>query len=405
MNNGMPRNLLGLAIIIFAFFLSGLLVLFVEGKSLGMSVGLSSFFSSFNTDELSTPRQPAVDISGVASNEFQPTPSTISPTQSSLVARQPNSTSPSNEPVAHEGHNADYQCKSANVPSGIQDVVTDKVYRWVDKDGTTHFSDSLPDHQSAELLSSNLEPDFFNLKVSFPRQLAGDDLENAISVGGKAVYKIYANYMPLAMMTKASINISIHNDRESLNQFRSRGNSTVNDASSGFYSWTHNQAFILRQPTTAGTYSVALHEITHAINAGNFGRTPKWYNEGIAEVFEKIKVEGTLTLIPPNEVWLNRLGGNLKYMSLRQLLESTSEDWAGSNETTYYANAWSLAYYLMQPANEQFMRRLQMALTKDRCKALNSIDFVEQEYPGGINALEKGWSRWRQNRQPASLRF
>jgi len=76
-----------------------------------------------------------------------------------------------------------------------------------------------------------------------------------------------------------------------------------------------------------------LHEIIYAIDAGNFGRTPKWDNEGIAEVREKIKVESTLTLIPPNGVWLNRLGGKLQCMSRRQSLGYTSEDWAGNHET------------------------------------------------------------------------
>lgn len=304
-----------------------------------------------------------------------------------------------------DNHGEEYQCSKTESPTGILEVDAEAIYRWTDNDGNTQFSDTSPTDYPSQKVSNIKAYDFFSLEVSYPTGRKNENLRDAIEIGGRAIYKIYAHYLPFNLMTKSKIEVQIFSDKPSYDHFRETYAPSVTTNTNGFFSSSTNQAIVSGHQSAAQTLETSLHEIAHAIHAGNFGRTPKWYNEGMAEVFENVKSTGSQRSIAPNASWTSALGKRLPILKLQKLLSSTSDDWNGIDRNTYYANSWSLAFYLMQPRNADFMSLLQVALTEERCNTLDTVKYVDSNYQGGVRALERDWRRWIQNGRLDILRF
>jgi hypothetical protein len=377
-----------LALVITAFVLSGLLAFYAMGNNFGMPTSLAELIRFFQTSPT------IID---------EPEPPEIAPPiqlKDSFAMH-----SRSNSQSAGDNHGEEYKCEEKEFTTGISKIDTAAIYRWTDEQGNTQFSDTAPTEDPYEKLSSIKKLDFFDLKVLYPAGTMNESHRDKIEIGGRAIYKIYANYLPFSLMTKAQVNVLIFSDKNSYDRYKRKHAPTMANDVPGFYSSATNQAIVAGHRTSEQTYETALHEVAHAIHAGNFGSTPKWYNEGMAEVLEEAQSSGSLITIPPDNGWVAQLGKTLPIMNLTQLLNSTSTDWDSESRSAYYANAWSLAFYLMQPTNAEFMRSLQVALTQDRCMPLDTYKFVESNFRGGVVSLQQGWHQWQQGGQFSPLRF
>ena len=400
MKPSLTKNLLRTAVVFSAFILSGLIALYISGNKLDMPAPLAAIVWFFQS---SSPYSKAPG---------SPVPETIETNQESSVfsekhfpKKERGQRSKTGRREGSDNHGEEYQCKEISEPKGIREIDTDAIYRWTDEQGNTLFSDIAPKGYPEQVVSSTRSRDFFSLKVSYPDGRNGGNLRDKIEVGGRSIYMVYARYLPFDLMTKSTIAVQIFTDKPSYDRFKIKYAPFVGSTVDAFYSSSTNQAIVSDHRSSAQTLVSSLHEITHAIHVGNFGRTPKWYNEGMAEVFENIQSANSLISIPPNNSWASSLGDTLPIMVLPRLLQSTSKDWNGGDRNTYYANAWSLAFYLMQPKNAAFMGLLQAALTQERCNALDTINFINSNYKGGVTALEKNWRQWIENGQFDLLRF
>jgi len=81
---------------------------------------------------------------------------------------------------------------------------------------------------------------------------------------------------------------------------------------------------------------------------------PRWFNEGLAQVFESGRLEaGLLRLDAPDATLLNRLKQDLQHrpkLSVEDLVATRPGDFVDGHETPhsdrYYLHAWAIAYYL-----------------------------------------------------------
>ena len=93
------------------------------------------------------------------------------------------------------------------------------------------------------------------------------------------------------------------------------------------------------------------HECVHWLMAAKRARFPLWLDEGFAELFSTVAVEGrqcsVFAPVPWNVDWLQRRGA----ASLRRVLGTRSENLNFNNETevhAFYAQAWVLVHYLLR---------------------------------------------------------
>lgn len=398
MNSNLNKYILRVIIVVIAFAVSGVLSFYASNNKVSMPAALAKLINYFPSSlrELTSPSPPDIALaegSNEALDNELPGPA---------VTRRPNIP---NSLARGDNHGEQYQCNPNRQPKGIQEVDADAIYRWTDDQGNVQFSDTAPEKFAHETVSNTKSFDFFSLDVRYPNGRKKEHSLQSIEVGGRAIYKVYAYTLPYELMTKSKIDVLIFTDKPSYDRYKLKTAPSIGNDIPGFYTSASNQAVIYGQKEPEQTYKISLHEVAHAIHAGNFGRTPKWYNEGMAEVFENTQVAGSQITIRPNGQWISKLGRKIPLMNLPTLLNSQPKDWNGNKLQAFYANAWSLSYFLMQPKNREFMRSLQVALAKDRCNSLDTSKFVRENYPGGNKKLETDWHRWQLNGQFDLIRF
>lgn len=144
--------------------------------------------------------------------------------------------------------------------------------------------------------------------------------------------------------------------------------------------------------------AVVRHEATHVIVAGLYGYSPVWFNEGLAEYFEYLQVSGQRRQVEPVAYHLAHLRRLLKRGELIPLYEYVHlkpEQWYGGNRDARYVQAWALVYFLMSEETGKCVLQEMMAqLAQNYCWRFSTVDFIEQNYPGGFAVLEVNWRRW-----------
>ncbi|MGB0893821.1 MAG: peptidase MA family metallohydrolase [Parashewanella sp.] len=274
-----------------------------------------------------------------------------------------------------------------------QALKEDLVFSWVDDNGITHFSNTLfgagDDAQILEEYQSQLEP--LELSVSSSKALPRH-FENKVTVGIKKIYQILSLYLDKQHLLEVEVNLTFaHSKREY--QSIQRAKAPNLGQSQGFYTSNGNYAAVWFK-NSKQAQKTAVHEATHVINSGLFGNTPKWLNEGLAEYFERMKVIGLAAKIQPQD-WstLNQV----KRMRLISLINSTRQDWKGSNQSTMYSASNSLVHFLMStPRGKPVAKQLLSHLAVNRCGKTNVQDVLSL-YPNGLNGLERDWHHWMKN--------
>ena len=157
------------------------------------------------------------------------------------------------------------------------------------------------------------------------------------------------------------------------------------------------------------TLEVVRHETSHLIAAALFGKLPKWLNEGLAEYFERMDVDGQAKIIRPSTYYLELLRQKLRQGTLpdlRKHLRLSRGQWLRESERLRYGIAWSLVYYLMtDPRGRHLLASLLDAKAEHRCQRFSTAKFLDSHYQGGIAALDHGWRRWLAASDPPAHYF
>ncbi len=119
---------------------------------------------------------------------------------------------------------------------------------------------------------------------------------------------------------------------------------------SGYFQGADDRNFIALDMSAPDSYSVVFHEYAHLLLHANFPRMPVWFDEGFAEYFSSLRVNGKTVEygnIPPN---LPTILQTNRWMPIVDLF-STQHDSATYNErdknTLLYAQSWITVHYIM----------------------------------------------------------
>ena len=278
------------------------------------------------------------------------------------------------------------------------------VYTWVDENGITHFSDI--NNASAESkLTQYTEPKYnFELHidslVSTPPPFFRDRLTSTIN----QIDQIYRQYLPKRPLLPMKVNLMLAGNLTAYNKLKRQYASTVG-ASQGFYSSQHNLAAVWHRED-AQAFRTAIHESVHVINAGQFGHTPRWFNEGMAEYFESPAFLETIdTNNRYDAIIQNNSSRGHAYrvvdesislsMGFSELLTASDHDWQGQKQAALYQHAHSFMAFLFSTRQGRVtLKQLLLQLSEQRCQA-KVIDELFTRYPGGIKQLDHDWKTWR----------
>ncbi len=118
----------------------------------------------------------------------------------------------------------------------------------------------------------------------------------------------------------------------------------------GYFQGADDRNFIALDMSSTDSYAIVFHEYAHLLLNGNFPRMPVWFDEGFAEYFSSLRVNGKTVEygnIPPN---LPTILQTNRWMPILDLF-STQHDSATYNErdknTLLYAQSWITVHYIM----------------------------------------------------------
>ncbi|MBW4966685.1 DUF1570 domain-containing protein [Pseudoalteromonas sp. CR1] len=137
----------------------------------------------------------------------------------------------------------------------------------------------------------------------------------------------------------------------------------------GIYFGKNNTALVRFDPADPqGSLRVAIHEAMHVINFNLIGSTPRWLNEGIAEVFENTLIYKTnrAIAIPTKRV-------RRTYMEFRSLIDSESLWEQQSYRGDLYANAnnW-VAFFIQHKHGRRLLKAIVQGEAKNPCNTLEN---------------------------------
>jgi Flp pilus assembly protein TadD len=118
----------------------------------------------------------------------------------------------------------------------------------------------------------------------------------------------------------------------------------------GYFQGADDRNFIALDMSASDPYAIVFHEYAHLLLHANFPRMPVWFDEGFAEYFSSLRVNGKTVeygSIPPN---LPTILQTSRWMPMVDLF-STQHDSATYNErdknTLLYAQSWITVHYIM----------------------------------------------------------
>ncbi|PCJ33528.1 MAG: hypothetical protein COA99_15695 [Moraxellaceae bacterium] len=271
----------------------------------------------------------------------------------------------------------------------------DKVFKWVDSKGKVHFGDK-PKNKAAEDLSSQyqMEKQYFRMQITPVGGNLQAFLRDRLSADLKQMYFLLSRWLPDQYVKQVDLNVKVFTDQEQFDLYREKHVPGL-DTNSGFYKRSLNEAVVKAQTNVLSTRSIARHEATHVINAGLYGRTPTWFNEGLSEYFERLTIEGQSKKVQPSERHLTLLQEkyfNESLMTPEVYFSINGREWREHDQAEMYAMAWSLVHFMMQESREREMMKLYMThMAKNYCQPMNTIKFIEHNYAGGMADFSKRW--------------
>jgi hypothetical protein len=268
------------------------------------------------------------------------------------------------------------------------------------------LSDQEPTELTAQRIDHTLPNafDYFTLKLRIIGMNGPPFPRDNLVVGMTKFYHLLTAQLPVADLRKVNANVEIHATDQSFHQVRSSLAPEIGHNVSGFYHGTSNRALVLHAGDGDRTLATAIHEAVHVINAGVFGRTPRWFNEGLAEYFERMEARGQAVLIPASPEWTSLLTDGSARVPLQRLLRA-DDFWPVNLTPQYYATSWAFLYFLLDPDRRVHGTKLFRTLAREKCDALNAVAFFDGEYPGGMPALQRDFDRWLNHRRYVTHTF
>jgi hypothetical protein len=288
----------------------------------------------------------------------------------------------------------------------LDNVTKQKVYKWVDEEGRTHFGEKpeLANHVSnneIEDLSKRYEAlqQAVKLSIEYPNW-AGDSLiESEIKKQGKMVHKVLSRYIPKSHLRQVNLKIILFKNVAEFESHRDKKKANVQWGA--YYSSASNSIYLPRYPNIEQTMAIARHEMTHAMIAGMLGPVPVWLNEGLAEYMESFSWRLNIAVAQPRV----REYGRLKGVSMAALVTASYSEFHGDNEQTNYLQAAASIYFLLDhQSGREWLKRSFVFYAQNPCRKA-SIDQLFASYPGGITNASHNFNAWLRKGKFPSHRY
>ncbi|MCP5077764.1 MAG: hypothetical protein GY951_06860 [Psychromonas sp.] len=191
----------------------------------------------------------------------------------------------------------------------------------------------------------------------------------------QTLLQIYRQSFGLNLHKKSEINLVILPSQETYEDFIS--NLSLNNSNTLGLFWARsNYAFVaFNNDQQAG--QTAFHEAVHAINFSLVGMQSRWSNEGVAELFENMKVtqdNGNYMV----SIKLPSVNNQLQPMGYQELVYAEDQWWDFNQVEHLYSSSFTfLSYLFTHKAGRDLISNLLIAESKNPCSTLPMDDYFQ----------------------------
>lgn len=296
------------------------------------------------------------------------------------------------EPMESHDLVEDTRCLAGTAPPSSKPR---HVHRWKDDQGVVHFSDRAPTTKGqSEIVAlmdvPAIEVDVETRDADLPPHAKSAAIADAVAIG-----KILRSVLGVKVEDGLHLKV-IFAGSDAAFRRAAPGVST----NSGAYISAQRRIVVRTRQRPSDTLAVMKHEITHALLHEWVGRPPKALNEGLAEYFERLQVQGMGGVVNPvhyqRQMRRNAPTAQIE-LAMRRLLSATSTEFQGDDRDTYYTHALALASTLMaSPQGRHALSRLLHEQRQQTCDPIDLSARLNALWPGGLSGLARHWASHQQ---------
>jgi len=295
--------------------------------------------------------------------------------------------------------------------TALEKSASSKIYRWTDESGQVHYTDAKPgDTRNSKMMSISY-PDrkqYFKLKMIEDAASLPAFTRDKVSAEVRQIYRILSRDLQLEHLRKVTLNVRIIGTQEAFQEYKALVAPQLR-TNSGFYTSENNEAVVFQGDAPDTMRAVIRHEATHVIMAGLYGVTPSWFNEGLAEYFERLEISGQSRQIEVEAYHWRHLQERHQQgalIAMQDYVNLPPQQWYNGNLQDNYSLAWSLVFYLMEnPEGKRFLKGMMNDMAEDYCWTTPGSEYFDANYPGGLKSFEAGWNTWLAGSLPTSHRY
>ena len=231
-------------------------------------------------------------------------------------------------------------------------------------------------------------------------------IERAIVFGTSRIVDTYRDTFGFSYPDGFEVKITIFDNQDEFIEYQKKQHPGSIVSKTGYYSGRYHEAVVWKNKDPKTMVGVVFHEANHLILGYHIPWSPNWVNEGLSEYFEGLNVfgENRRVFLQQNRAkwckhWLKK-GFPMepdKYLSLNH---NQWLNFKNKNSNAAYTIGYSLVYFLMSRSNtEEVLKELLWDFKKNG-KDANSIQTINNFYPGGVKKLQRQWLKWIPRARP-----
>lgn len=215
-------------------------------------------------------------------------------------------------------------------------------------------------------------------------------------------YDFYTQHLGYQFSKNLVVRIRIFKDADAYRAFIDANYPHIPKTWIGVYLSGVNEILVSQEKDEDAFYKNIFHETSHLLLTDKVKNCPNWLNEGLAEYFEFMDVDGEEVSINPQAIKDNRIKNWLHNHRLPDLLSSismTNKEWNFNDNISESDEprtlGWSVAYFLMSNTQgRECIKDLLTFLSKNTHDTYASIKALNEHYPGGSKKLVEDWQKW-----------
>ncbi len=278
-----------------------------------------------------------------------------------------------------------------------------EIYQWTDEQGRVHFGDRKL--ESVKQVALDVKTAHSQWQ---PYAIAIETIDVELSAAERArieadvnnVYRFFDSVLFFDMYKTVPVKIRIYPDARAYQAYLAQVVSGPLPPSRGVYLSRSNEIAVYIQPDRAATFETIKHETSHAIVDTIAPFTTAWLNEGLAEQMETLELENDRLAIGrnrENQYFVQQLSAEAHgLIGLEKLFALPSDEWRRHHSNTgipLYCQTGELVYFLLNSApGRNFIVRLLHRYERGTREL--SAQLVDQDYTGGIPAMQGAWNHW-----------